>query len=85
MATDGTLVLSGLIPRDVPGVLSAYAAQGFRLRRRRLIEGWVTLELRRGGARPGALKARASPTRAVLDPTANSANFDRLFGQAAYR
>ena len=50
VATDGTLVLSGLIPRDVPGVLSAYAAQGFRLRRRRLIEGWVTLELRRGGA-----------------------------------
>ena len=52
VATDGTLVLSGLIPRDVPGVLSAYAAQGFRLRRRRLIEGWATLELRRGGAAP---------------------------------
>jgi ribosomal protein L11 methyltransferase len=52
VATDGTLVLSGLIPRDVPGVLAAYAGQGFRLRRRRLIEGWATLELRRGGAAP---------------------------------
>ncbi|MBY0298394.1 MAG: 50S ribosomal protein L11 methyltransferase [Methylobacterium sp.] len=52
VAQDGTLVLSGLIPRDVPGVLSAYAAQGFRLCRRRTIEGWATLELRRGGAAP---------------------------------
>ncbi|RVU20058.1 50S ribosomal protein L11 methyltransferase [Methylobacterium oryzihabitans] len=52
LTPDGTLVLSGLIPRDVPGVLSAYAAQGLRLRRRRVIEGWVSLVLGRGGAAP---------------------------------
>ncbi|WP_018261994.1 50S ribosomal protein L11 methyltransferase [Methylobacterium sp. WSM2598] len=52
VAPGGTLVLSGLIARDVPGVLAAYAAQGFRLRRQRMIEGWATLELRRGGAAP---------------------------------
>ncbi|MFE1603114.1 50S ribosomal protein L11 methyltransferase [Methylobacterium sp. ID0610] len=55
VAPGGTLVLSGLIARDVPGVLAAYAAQGFALRRRRLIEGWATLELRRGGAAPRPL------------------------------
>ncbi|WP_298954613.1 50S ribosomal protein L11 methyltransferase [uncultured Methylobacterium sp.] len=52
LTPDGMLVLSGLIPRDVPGVLSAYAAQGLRLRRRRVIEGWVSLVLGRGGAAP---------------------------------
>ncbi|GJD50163.1 Ribosomal protein L11 methyltransferase [Methylobacterium crusticola] len=57
VATGGTLVLSGLIPRDVPGVLTAYAAQGFRLRRRRTIEGWATLELRRGGSAPRPRRA----------------------------
>ena len=53
---DGVLVLSGLIERDVPGVLSAYRHQGFFLDRRGLIEGWVALVLRRGG---GAPRARA--------------------------
>lgn len=52
VATGGTLVLSGLLARDVPGVLSAYAAQGFRLLRRRDLEGWAALALRRGGAAP---------------------------------
>ncbi|MGY2048220.1 50S ribosomal protein L11 methyltransferase [Methylobacterium sp. JK268] len=55
VAPGGLLVLSGLIARDVPGVLSAYAAQGFTLSRRRMIEGWATLELRRGGAAPRRL------------------------------
>ncbi|MEH3147833.1 MAG: 50S ribosomal protein L11 methyltransferase [Methylobacterium frigidaeris] len=52
LTPDGTLVLSGLIPRDVPGVLSAYAAQGLRLRRHRTIEGWASLVLGRGGGAP---------------------------------
>ena len=52
LAPRGTLILSGLLDRDVPGILSAYAAQGLRLRTRRLIEGWATLVLRRGGAAP---------------------------------
>lgn len=51
-SSDATLILSGLLVRDVPGVLSAYAAQEFMLASRRLIDGWVTLVLRRGGAAP---------------------------------
>jgi ribosomal protein L11 methyltransferase len=52
VATGGTLVLSGLLARDVPGVLSAYAAQGFALAKRRDLEGWAALTLKRGGAAP---------------------------------
>ena len=40
-----TLILSGLLPRDVAGILSSYRAQGFFLRRRLDLEGWVTLVL----------------------------------------
>ena len=50
VAPGGVLVLSGLIERDVPGVLSAYRLQGFSLVSRGLIEGWVALVLMRGGA-----------------------------------
>ena len=52
--TGGELVLSGLLSPDVPGVLTAYAAQGFQLAKRINLEGWATLLLRRGGgaARP---------------------------------
>jgi ribosomal protein L11 methyltransferase len=46
----GRMILSGLLLRDVPGVLSAYAGHGFRLERRTAREGWATLVLRRGGA-----------------------------------
>jgi ribosomal protein L11 methyltransferase len=49
-APDAELVLSGLLGRDVPGVLSAYRAQGFSLARRGDIDGWATLVLKRGGA-----------------------------------
>lgn len=49
---DGTLILSGLLARDVAGVLSAYAAQGWHLRRRYDLEGWAALVLKRGGASP---------------------------------
>jgi ribosomal protein L11 methyltransferase len=45
-------VLSGLLARDVPGVLAAYRGQGFALARRYDIDGWATLLLRRGGAQP---------------------------------
>jgi ribosomal protein L11 methyltransferase len=54
-AEDAELVLSGLLARDVAGVLSAYAAQDFRLVSRGDIEGWATLVLRRGGAAPRPL------------------------------
>ncbi len=49
-APGANVVLSGLLGRDVPGVLSAWAAQGFALAQRRDIDGWATLLLRRGGA-----------------------------------
>jgi ribosomal protein L11 methyltransferase len=49
-APGARLVLSGLIPRDVAGVLAAYRAQGFHLVRRLELEGWATLLLARGGA-----------------------------------
>lgn len=52
LAGPGTLILSGLLARDVPGVLSAYAAQGLRLRKRTDREGWATLVLKRGGVAP---------------------------------
>ena len=46
------IILSGLLAGDVPGVLSAWRGQGFALARRRNIDGWATLHLRRGGAAP---------------------------------
>jgi len=46
----GALVLSGLLLRDVPGVLAAYRLQGWTLARRSAREGWATLVLRRRGA-----------------------------------
>jgi len=48
-APGAELVLSGLLARDVGGVLDAYRAQGFFLFERRDIDGWATLVLRRGG------------------------------------
>ena len=53
--TGGEIVLSGLIARDVAGVLSAYAAQGFALKKRLEIEGWSTLLVSRSGAAPRPL------------------------------
>jgi ribosomal protein L11 methyltransferase len=49
-APGADVVLSGMLLRDVPGVASAWAAQGFAIARRRHIDGWATLLLRRGGA-----------------------------------
>ena len=43
------LILSGLLASDVAGVLSAYRAQGFALKRKIMIDGWATLLLARGG------------------------------------
>jgi ribosomal protein L11 methyltransferase len=52
LAPGGDVVLSGLLARDVPGVLTAWAAQGLALAWRRDLDGWATLLLRRGGAAP---------------------------------
>lgn len=58
VAPGGTLVLSGLLGRDVPGVLSACRAQGFALAKRRDLEGWAALTLKRGGVAPRPLAER---------------------------
>lgn len=55
VADRGVLILSGLIERDVAGVLSTYRHRGFHLAGHGLIEGWATLVLRRGGAAPRPL------------------------------
>jgi ribosomal protein L11 methyltransferase len=49
-APDADLILSGLLERDVPGVLAAYRLQGFYLVQRLNLEGWATLRLRRRSA-----------------------------------
>lgn len=49
---DGTLILSGLLAHDVPGVLSAYAHQGWYLQRRYDLESWAALVMKRGSVRP---------------------------------
>ena len=52
LSAAGTLVLSGLLDRDVPGIVAAYRGQGLALRSRSSREGWATLVLARGGAGP---------------------------------
>ncbi|MFM9975078.1 MAG: 50S ribosomal protein L11 methyltransferase, partial [Beijerinckiaceae bacterium] len=52
---DGRLILSGLLARDVAGVLSAYRGQGFSLMERLDLDGWVALILKRKGAAPRPL------------------------------
>jgi ribosomal protein L11 methyltransferase len=42
-----SLVLSGLLARDVAGVVAVYREHGFELRRRDLREDWATLTFRR--------------------------------------
>jgi ribosomal protein L11 methyltransferase len=49
---DAELVLSGLLSRDVPGVVAAYRAQNFFLAQRGDIDGWATLRLSRNGSCP---------------------------------
>lgn len=49
---DGTIILSGLLARDVPGILSTYAHQGWYLQRRYDLDGWAALVLKRGSTRP---------------------------------
>jgi ribosomal protein L11 methyltransferase len=51
-SNDGTLILSGLLGHDVPGVLSSYAHHGWYLQRRYDLEGWAALVLKQGSARP---------------------------------
>jgi ribosomal protein L11 methyltransferase len=58
----GIVVLSGLLPHQANAALTAYRACGFRLERRRDLEGWTTLTIARGAAsqprRPNRLKRK---------------------------
>ena len=47
LARRGHLILSGLLPAHANGVSSAYRQQGIVLESRLLVDGWVTLILRR--------------------------------------
>jgi ribosomal protein L11 methyltransferase len=51
IAPAGAVVLSGLLPAHENAALAAYRAQGLYLRRRIMLEGWVTLVLC-GGRQP---------------------------------
>ena len=46
-SADGEAIVSGLLYADVPGVLTAWRAQGFHLRERIDLEGWASLRLAR--------------------------------------
>jgi ribosomal protein L11 methyltransferase len=47
------IVLSGLLPGHASAVSATYRAQGLTLERRILLEGWVTLVLRRPSPHAG--------------------------------
>jgi ribosomal protein L11 methyltransferase len=47
IAPDGEAIVSGLLLADVAGVVSAWGAQGLRLRDRIELEGWASLRLTR--------------------------------------
>ncbi len=63
-AAGAELVLSGLLARDVPGILAAYRAQGYALREQRDIDGWATLTLKRGGGQRPLKPVHATAARA---------------------
>lgn len=51
-APRGHLILSGLLAGDVPGILARYGAAGFQPVAQMKLESWVSLLMRRGGAKP---------------------------------
>lgn len=55
LAPGGEIVLSGLLGRDVAGIVSAYRTQNIALVRRLDIDSWATLLMRRPKARPSLL------------------------------
>jgi ribosomal protein L11 methyltransferase len=56
-APGARMVLSGLLPGHANAVLATYRAQGLRLERRIMLQGWITLVMRRTAStkqnRPG--------------------------------
>src|SRR5262249_32703883 len=48
LTPDACVVLSGLLPAQSNAALAAYRAQGLRLQRKIVLDGWATLVLERG-------------------------------------
>lgn len=58
LAPGGTVILSGLLEMDVPGIISTYRHQGLSLAHRSMREGWATLVMKKGGAAPRPRRPR---------------------------
>ena len=58
LAPGGTVILSGLLEMDVPGIVSTYRHQGLSLAHRSTREGWATLVMKKGGAAPRPRRPR---------------------------
>lgn len=58
LAPGGTVILSGLLEMDVPGIISTYRHQGLFLAHRSMREGWATLVMKKGGAAPRPRRPR---------------------------
>ena len=54
--SEAYVILSGLLPGHANAVIGMYRAQGFVLERRTILEGWVTLVMRRPTSLPGSQK-----------------------------
>lgn len=49
MASNGMIILSGLLPHQATSVIVAYRARGLVLRKQQVIEGWSSLLMQRAG------------------------------------
>ena len=49
MASNGMVILSGLLPHQATSVIAAYRARGLVLLREQIIEGWSSLLMQRAG------------------------------------
>jgi ribosomal protein L11 methyltransferase len=63
LASRGSLVLSGITAAQGGALQGRYASFGFRLKRRVVIDGWTTLLMTRGNARPSQLIEAELPHR----------------------
>lgn len=74
-APGGEIILSGLLPRDVQGVVSAYRTQKIALVGRVDIDGWATLLMRRPFS---PLRKRGEGRRRLRNPSSSALRFGSL-------
>lgn len=65
LAPGGEIILSGLLPDDVPGIISAYRARNIAFISRLDIDGWATLLMRRPFPARHAPRLQAHPSSAL--------------------